>query len=137
MATRKLNTLLRDANYLLIFLPLANLLYVFSQTGAELELFLTCIAGLVCAYWLNYTVGIPDPAKTTSDNSDPGVFGVIYLFSLLLLAVAWIYSTYRIYEYTGASRIYANIFLIFSIGWPMLVSIHYLLDSYIGSVQIS
>lgn len=130
MPARNLNTLFQDANYLLVFLPIANFLYVYTQTGSTQELILALFAALVCSYALNYSLGIPDPKEYDYDI-DTGVFGPIYLISILLLSVVWGYSAYQIYKYIGVGMTYVNIFFILSVGWPFLLIIHSILHIYI------
>jgi len=131
MPARELNVLIRDANYLLVFLPIANFAYVYLNNSAIMIMGLVIISSFVSAFSLNFTLGIPDPKDSPTTHGLSGGATILYFGSLIAWVALLAYSIYRLKNYIGQSNSYANILFIISIGWIILLGTHYLLDWWI------
>ena len=128
MPARQLNILIRDANYLLVLLPIANFTFIYSKTSSDITLGLILASVIACATFLNMTIGIPDPDEDSTINSLPGRTALLYFSSIAGWIGLWAYSTYNIYEYSGQSDQYADLLFILSVAWAIFLGIHYFLD---------
>lgn len=125
MPARELNLLVRDANYLLVLLPIANFSFVYTENGSIFTLILTLISCLACAVFLNLTLGIPDPSDDSDSEKLSRPVTVLYFSSIIAWTGLWSYSIYKLYTYSGGSNTYADILLILSLGWAILLLTHF------------
>lgn len=128
MPARQLNILIRDANYLLVLLPIANFTFIYSKTSSSSTLGWILVSTITCAIFLNMTIGVPDPDDNSTSNPLSGRTTALYFASIVGWIGLWGYSTYNIYRYSGQSSQYADILFIISIAWAIFLGIHYVLD---------
>ena len=126
MAARELNVLIRDANYLFVFLPVVNLAYLYSNAPNIGYLSLSLVACVTCAFALNFTIGAPDPKDET--GAIPESAGILFLICVLCWVCLLSYSVYQLYPHIGKNSTTGNILFFVSVSWTILLSTHFLLD---------
>lgn len=126
MIIRELNTLIREANYLLVFVPVINYVYLSSLKPSKKIFVLAGMSCVISAFVLNFTRGYPDEGDEPSSDSLPTIANVIYILSLGVWMILWIYSVLRLHGSLG--NFGPNVLFFGSLAWGAMLSIHIGLD---------
>lgn len=126
MIVRELNALIREANYLLVFVPLINYVYLSTLGSSEEVLILAAGSCVVSAFVLNFTRGYPEEDDEPSSDDLPKVASKIYLLSLGIWVVLWGYSIFLLYKFIGSLG--PNVLFFSSLAWAALLLTHIALD---------
>lgn len=126
MIVRELNTLMREANYLLIFIPVINYVYISTLQSSQLILVLSTVSCVISGFVLNFTIGYPEPNNGSNSSGVPQIANVIYVLSLAVWVVLWGYSVFLMYDFIG--KIIPSVLFFASIAWSTMLLTHILLD---------
>lgn len=126
MIVRELNTLIREANYLLVFVPLINYVYLSTLESSEEILILAAGSCLVSAFVLNFTRGYPEEDDEAGSDDLPTVVSGFYILSLAIWVVLWGYSIFQLYESIGNRG--PNVLFFGSLAWAAMLLTHMALD---------
>lgn len=126
MIVRELNALIREANYLLVFVPVINYVYLSTLESSEDILILSAVSCVICAFVLNFTRGYPEENDESSSDDLPTVVSWIYILSLGVWAVLWGYSVFQLYEFKGTLG--PNVLFFGSLAWAAMLLTHIVLD---------
>lgn len=126
MIVRELNALIREANYLLVFVPVINYVYFSTLNLSGFVLVLAAVSCAVSAFILNFTRGYPEEDDESSSDDFPTIANRLYILSLGIWVVLWGYSIFRLYAFIGGLG--PNVLFFGSLAWAALLITHILLD---------
>lgn len=126
MIVRELNVLIREANYLVVFVPLVNYVYLSTLESSEEILILAAGSCVVSAFVFNFTGGYPEEYDESSSDDLPTVVIWIYILSLVVWMLLWGYSIFQLYEFIG--NLGPNVLFFGSLAWAALLLTHIMLD---------
>lgn len=126
MIVRELNALIREANYLLVFVPVINYVYLSTLASSEVVLVLAAVSCAVSAFVLNFTRGYPEEDDESSSDDLPSIANGLYILSLGIWVVLWGYSIFRLCGFIG--DLGPNVLFFGSIAWAAMLTTHILLD---------
>jgi len=126
MIVRELNALIREANYLLVFIPVVNYVYLSTLESSKGILILAAVSCVVSAFVLNFTRGHPEEDDESSSEDLPTIVNRAYILSLGAWLILWGYSVIRFYEFIGSLA--PNVLFFGSIAWAAMLLTHIALD---------
>ena len=130
MIVRELNSLIREANYLFVLLPVVNFVYIYSIAPTRQLLLVTIFSCLISAFFFNFTKGYPEES---GESAIPDVAGYAYILSVIFWALLWAYSLFLLFGYVGFSDLLSNVLFIGSVAWAAMLITHYLLSYWVDS----
>lgn len=128
MIVRELNSLIREANYLFVLLPVVNFVYIYSIAPTGQLLLVTIFSCLISAFFFNFTKGYPEES---SESAVPDLAGYAYIVSVISWTLLWGYSLFLLFGYIGDSDLLSNVLFIGSVAWAAMLITHYLLSYWI------